>query len=489
VADGDYGLASWEAIITQVVVDGRPADIRDAANGWQALQSALSGLAGSIDIDVGKLGDAWTGAAYDAYQAHLTGITEVLRNVVDEAQRMGSVVGTLNEAATQLEAAQRNVFVPPLAIPEVDAAIAARYPVPENLFQPKVIEEAENLSILNSWTVDATNLVETPWGEMTIEAYVARATEENRKVWVALNDEVAIQSEMTPPGPTAVPNATTGAGAVALASAGPTGGPAIPPPVLPGAGAPPAGATVPPPDAAASPPGTGASTPAGTGLSGSGGGPSLNADSGGFDPSATGPAAEVPEIGNAGGFSPGASGAPPGGIDRPEIGGTGLAGAGGGAGLGGAGLGGLSGGGSPGGIPGGLPGGLSGGAPAGGPVGSAGGLPIGSGGVPLGGGAGGGAPGRRGTPSVSAAPGISPVAPTRGAGGAGGAGRGGKPILEGGIPHPAGSTAGRPGTPGVGGFGGAAGTGFTDEEEHTTWLEEDDENVWGYGNGAPGVLR
>ncbi|MFI5841755.1 WXG100 family type VII secretion target [Catenuloplanes sp. NPDC051500] len=484
MADGDYLPTSWETIITQVVVNGQPERLRAAASGWTMLQDALTTMATGLDFEVGLLGQTWTGPAFDAYQAHMTGISDALRHVVEETQRMGSVVGTLTEAATQLETAQKNVFVPPLAIPEVDAAIAARSPVQEGLFQPKVVEETRNNAVA-AWRapIVPTTIVNTPWGRMTIEAYVARATEENRKVWVTLNDEVTAQSDMTPPGPTALPPATTGAGASSLAVAGPTGGPAVPPPALPGAGAPPPGATVPPSETGTSAPGTGVPSP-GTGAPATdedgalrgGGTPSLNADTGGFDPAVS------PAVPAAGAFGPGTAGAAPGAVDPPEFAGTGLAGAGAGAGLGG-----VSGAGSSGGIPGGLSGGAPAGATTGSPAGSVGGLPIGAGGAPLSGGAG-GAPGRRGIPSVSAAPGVSPVAPAHGAGGAGGAGRGGKPVLEGGVPH-AGGAAGRPGTPGAGGFGGAAGSGFGDEDEHTTWLEEDDENVWGYGSGVPGVLR
>ncbi|WP_051797823.1 WXG100 family type VII secretion target [Catenuloplanes japonicus] len=448
---------SWETVVTQIVVHGRPADLEAAAAGWARVLDHLDTVKASLDTDVQDLGETWKGEAYESFRSHVTGISENLQQIFDEAQRMGTVYGTLGEAAKALTKMQESMPIPEVSLPMVAAARESGEPIPPGLFLATLTSQGISTA---PFRLGATMTA--------VNDFYTEYTEVAGKLRTVLSNVFEEQAAQTPPGTTVGAAAVTSDAAVPLQAGGPGSGTPAGTPLPPPAGAPAAQST-PPSGSAASPAlGSGAA-----GFDPSAGAGSSSAPSvGGLDRSAPG---TPPSTGVAGaGFDPGAGGA-----DVP--GGTGLAGVSG-AGPGGAGA---LGAGGPGGV---------------GPLG-AGGLGAGAGG--LGGGAGGGlGGGGLGAPGIGALPGGGaagrPVTPSIGGAGGGigagqaGAGRGGRPGIGGtpGTGPAAGGVAGRPGAAGIPGAGGAAGTGFGDEDEHTTWLTED-EDVWGGGptDIGPGVLR
>ncbi|MDP9791623.1 uncharacterized protein YukE [Catenuloplanes nepalensis] len=477
-----YGIQTWEQMVTQVVIHGKPDNIRAAAAGWDLALRNLNDVKTSLDDNVTDLGTTWKGEAYESFKAHIERISQNMETVYNDANSMGTVVGTLNTSADRLQAAQAEIPIPAGMEDEIAALRNEDQGIADGVFEST-----------------AVGLLGLPFGPMgfalgtalgavlsstgvfdALSDWLNDRTDEARVIWNRLNFEIEGEAAVTPAG---VP---IGFQSMNLASEIPlgTGAPSTDIGALTGgngiAGATPALSTSPPDIGSVAPPGTGAFDPATAAapqLGAAGAPPSLGAGTAGFDPGAATP--------GTGSFDPGVLG--PGSLDDPP-GGTGLAGAGSGlgaGGLGGLGTGGLGAGGlGAGGLGTGAlgAGGLGSPGGAGGPAGGLGGAPIG-----------GGALGKPVSPAQAGIPGVGAL----GAGAAAGAGRGngkggagttGKPLLPGSAAG--GGAAGRAGLPGVGGIGGAGqGAGFGDEEEHTTWLTED-EDVWGTsGAVAPGVLR
>ncbi|MFI5844340.1 WXG100 family type VII secretion target [Catenuloplanes sp. NPDC051500] len=445
---------SWEEMAIQVVAHGRPGDLKSAALGWEALLRNLNSVKTSLDTNVTDLGESWKGDAYDAFKTHIAQISQKIQDLNDEANRQGTIVGSLNESARLIEDAQRNFPIPNAALGDILEARNGHVDVPSGFFDYKLKLEA---GFFESGPVEFINSI----GDSVRDVFT-RESEDAERIWKALDGNVRTESNNTPQGIYANPTpskvsedgaydtSSPGGGASGVAGGGGAGGGAKTPSMNP----PGVGSVSPP--GVGSPPGIGDDMPpiAKT--------PSIDTGTGGFDP----------EIG---------SGSPPGtgSIDPADRRGTGLAGAGGGIGSGG-GVGGLGSGGGLGSAGGIGTGGLGAGGGASG-LGSGGG--IGAGGIP-----GGGSLGK----GVSAgAGGLAGMGAGAGAGagkgaGKGGAGKGGKPSLSGGVAGGAGK--GGAGRPGAGGLGGGQGAGFGNEEERSTWLQEDDD-VWGGGDAAPGVLR
>ncbi|MDR7278541.1 WXG100 family type VII secretion target [Catenuloplanes atrovinosus] len=475
-----YGVQSWEEMVRQVVVHGKPAHLRSAAAGWELALRNLNSVKTSLDGNVADLGTTWKGEAYESFKAHIERISANLQSISDGANELSTVVGTLNESADRLEAAQSEIPIPAGIEDEVAAARNEDQGIADGLFEAAAVAAiglpfgplGVALGTAAGAALAATGAIDA------LRDWLNDRTDEARVIYNRVNFEIEGEAAGTPGG-----NITAGADAlpyaeVPLSTAGPGGGLGA---LTGGAGV--AGAT---PALSAAP-----STAAGPFDPAAGGTPPLGAGTAGFDPSAT---AAPPATGAfdpsttslpaAGGLAPGTVPSAST-IDPDALGGTGLAGAGGGLGTGGlgapsaGGLGGLG--------TGGLgAGGIGSPSGAGGP--GAGGL--GAGGLGAGGLVGGGALGKPVAPAVPGIAGVGGAGPV--AAGARGAGKGaaGKPTLPGGAV--AGSAAtGRPGAPGPAGLAGAGqgGAGYGAEEEHGTWLTED-EDVWG-GNEAvaPGVLR
>ncbi|GAB7044828.1 MULTISPECIES: WXG100 family type VII secretion target [Catenuloplanes] len=465
----NWGEESWENIVNQVVIDGRPGDLRTAALGWEAVLRNLNTVKTSLDQNVTELGTVWKGDAYEAFKKHIEGISKKIQHVADEANGggQGGVVTSLNKAADDLHAAQEKIPVPIAMQPEVMQARDAHLAIPIGSF-----ENAIKIDIAGAAGVyrDIGNFFTAGYAQKAwtaVQDALTNGSDEAREHWETLNGQVADTAAATPTGtPVAGSSSRNPLTEIPLDGAGPGGGVGG----VSGGGGMGGGA---PKMGAGAPSGIGGFDPTGGSPIDTNTGftpytPPINDGTGGFDP----------EVGT--GYTPGTGSD----FNPSKPVGTGLAGAGGGLGAGGLGPSGLG------------SGGLgTGGLGAGGGLGSAGGLGAGgAGGIP-----GGGALGKPVNGAALAGMGMAGMggmgagagAGAKGAG-KGGAGKGGKPMLSGGVAPGTGGAgkggAGRAGMAGMAGMGGGPGAGFGNDEERSTWLQED-EDVWGGGDAAPGVLR
>jgi len=443
---------SWTDMVNQVVIDGRPGDVRHAGALWLQALKDIRSVVTSLETNLKDLDDKWKGGAADAFRGHMKGNTEQLKKLADNAggksgnDEHAGIVKALNDAAGHLEDAQSQMPIPMSMQDDVWAARNTRvhlgYGVVEAEFEAQYFKYI--VGPVLPWMVDKFRELFTDADEDAAGIYndvstdYGQVKEDAPKPVTTTTKPVQDQTAYDPKG-----------------SAGGGGGGGVPP-------------------------------------MGGGGGVDPSKFGGGVDPSTvpavdTGSGYEPPGTGDLGDSGLGDVGSGGGGLD--DLPGSGLAGAGGGLGAGGGGVSGLT------------PGAGLGGGGLG-----AGGGGLGAGGAGLGKGIpGGGALGK----------GIMPggIAPMGGAGaGKGGAARGGgrggalgKGGLPGGVAGMGGAGAGRGGAAGRGaggagrgaatgrgaGFmGGAPGGGrhLDGEEDHSTWLQEEDD-VWGTdSDAAPPVL-
>ncbi|SNT45433.1 hypothetical protein SAMN05421812_106243 [Asanoa hainanensis] len=444
----------WTTMVNHVVIAGRPADVEDAALGWQELIGNVRDVCTSLDQDIKGIDAFWTGKAADAFAKRVTTMSEGLKKVSDSAAPEGGtgIVETLRTAAQDLQAAQAAMPVPGSMLGELMAARDARITL-----APGILEIELESGFFNNAPMSFAGWVGDQFRKLLTDV-----EEDARRAY----DTVSSQHEATAD---RAPTATT------------VGNVSIP--------------TVETPDLGGGGPGVGGGGMPSIGSAGGG--------VGGYDP---------PKPGSSGvGNMPGLLDGSP--IDKPtspDLGGyqpgSGLAGAGGGLTTGTPGLGGGLGGGGLG------SGGLAGGGLGGAGLGSGGGG-IGPGG--LGKLSGGGSLGKPVTPSI--APMAGGGAAGRGGGGtraAGGRlGAGGGMAGIGGVGGGAagggrggGAARGGAGMAGIGGAGAGAGKGGAgkgaagrgagfaggpgasgahgDEDEYDSWLYED-ENVWNEGTDVP----
>ena len=57
----------WTTMVNQVVIAGRPADVEDAALGWQELIGNVRDVCTSLEQDIKGIDAFWTGKAADAF--------------------------------------------------------------------------------------------------------------------------------------------------------------------------------------------------------------------------------------------------------------------------------------------------------------------------------------------------------------------------------------------------------------------------------------
>ncbi|RKN41120.1 WXG100 family type VII secretion target [Micromonospora endolithica] len=501
---------SWEQMAREVLVQGRPAGIGDAALGWQELIRNLGQVQESLAQNAKDLGAAWKGPAYDAFRSRIEGLAKEVEAVVTAVDRPGDgregIVTVLETAARHLEEAQVAMPVPASAVGDVLAARNGEITLETGLFEASL-----KADWMGSWPVEQIG----KFGDWLSE-FVFDNTEAAREAYDKVDAQFMEGDMRAPAGPgphsglentPTIPDLNGGPGASGLGGAPSLGGGA------PSTGG--IGGGVPSVTAGGLP-GTGSG--AGAGL-GSGVHPDLS--SGGYGTG--GGSGYVPSTGSLGGgngyggtgaslaedYGSGLAGAAApttglgGGFGGGGLSGGGVPGAGGGlggglGGAGGAGLAGAGGGMIPGGgalgrpvsptlppmMGGGMAGaGRGGGGRGGGALGGAGKLGAGGGGlVPgVGGVAGAGAGAGRGS-GRSGALGAGAAGARGGGAGVGGAGGSGA-----GARGAGGAARGAAGVAGMGPMGGA---GYReDQTPRNTWLEED-EDVWGAdGDAAPGVLR
>ncbi|GAA2676632.1 WXG100 family type VII secretion target [Actinoplanes palleronii] len=442
---------SWEEMVQEVVVDGRPGDVRSASLGWQELLGHLRDVQTSLETNVKDLGATWKGKGYEAFKAHIDGLAKTTGYLVEDAEKNDGIVASLSGAADRLHEAQAAMPIPLASQVDIAAARDGRLVLGVGTFEVKVKPG------FLSWGPQS-------WGAK-LHDWMFDQTSEARKIYDQVDNQYQTQAANMPEpiietGGGLDKGYTTpdlGGGGGSGGGAGGFGG---------GAGG---GAGGMPSSKGFNPSDIGSGGGVGTGGSG-------NYPSGGGsgDYPSTGGIGDYPSSGGGSGSYPGTgSGSYPGSGSDPGDYGTGLAGAGGGgigggggglgggAGIGSAGLGGL-----------GSTSGLGSTAGLGGGAAGAGGF--GGGAIP-----GGGALGK---PVSGAAPGMMGGGAGAGAG-KGGAGKAGG--TKAGSSLRAGGGAGAGGAPGS---RGGAGYG-EDGQERNSWLQED-EDVWGTGGDLPpGVLR
>lgn len=455
---------SWEKMCEELVVAGRPGDLRTAALGWEQLIGNLREVEESLDRNIGDLGKHWKGPAYESFKVHLEQIVADLGKTIKDAEERDGVVQSLRAAADDLSAAQEAFPVPAACWNDVLEARNGKARISlAGVFEAKINADFLGVFELHAKAADMVN------------DWIFDKTEDAEKVFNAARGDYLIRDRGMP-GDTVVGTAVdTGYTTPELGS-----GPKISAPGAgPGLGASGAGPQV----EGAKMPGT--VTPFG------------ESPSGGYKNPGIGHLGEPPAPGTTpgGGYTPpkddydygtGLAGATPGlGGGLGAGGGLGGGGLGGGAGLGGGGLG-SGGGGLGGGAAAGM---IAGGGSLGKPVTPAMGMMGGGAGAGAGRGAGGA---RSGVKGAGAGLGAGAGGMIGGAGGAGtkGAGARGAGAAAMGAGAGARGVGGGRGAGMVGGMGPSAGYGGADEvADRSSWLEED-EDVWGAeGEAPPGVLR
>lgn len=421
---------SWEQMVQHVVVDGRPGDVKSAAEGWKVLLDNLRSVKESLETNVNDLGQVWKGPAYESFKAYIEQQAKMIGRIIQDAEQGEGIYQSLVYAADRLAAAQSEMPVPAAALDDIARARNYKITLDFGLFERKV---------------SADLLFRHPGVQLggMIHDWLFDKTEEARAVYERINNEYQAKAHAMPEGQ-AIPKVGVNEYEIPEIGSGPGAGGVPSMPKTGGMGA--GGASI---SGFGSDPGSypgspyrgslGASTPdpahlgAGTPYA-----PGFDDDSHG-----TGLAGAAPAAGTGGGL-----------------------GAGGGVATGGAGLGGATGAGV----------GSGGSIPGGGALGrgvAPAVLPGMMGGMGAGAGRGQGG-GRRGAAALGGAAraGVGGLP-----GGAAGGGRGGA------------GARGMGGVAAMGGLGGH-GAGFgSQEHERASWLRED-EDVWGAdGDAPPGVLR
>jgi hypothetical protein len=301
----------------QVLVLGRPGDVRSAALGWSQLLSACEEVQTSLDKNITDLNQSWKGAGYESFKTHVKGIAKQLGDMVKDARQGEGIVTALDNAADKLTKAQADMPVPAECVGDLMAARNGTETIGPDFFHVSV-HGSFFQSGPGRWVASGMDMVDD---------WLNNRTDDARRVYDQVDGEFNSQASQTP--------GTTQAGTSNFASTQPDlnqpGGGGS----LPGSGGLPGGGGMPhtanlggPGSGVGKIPGTGS----GTGLPGSGlpGSGSFPGDGSGVDPSKLG------GLAGAGG-----------GLGGAGLGTSGLGGAGSGLGAaGGLGSGGLPGGGS-----------------------------------------------------------------------------------------------------------------------------------------------
>ncbi len=448
----------WTTMVNHVVIAGRPADVEDAALGWQELIGNVRDVCTSLEQDIKGIDAFWTGKAADAFGERVKSVSQELKKVSDGAAPEGGagIVDTLRNAAQDLQAAQAAMPVPASMLGELMAARDTRITL-----APGVLEVE-----LESGFFDNAPMSFAGWLGDQFRKVLTDVEEDARQAYDTVSTQHETAADRAPVGTQPITSAIPKIDTPDLSGGGPGVGGGGMPNIAGGGGA--GGFDVPKAG------GSGVGNMPGL-LDGSPIGKPTGPDLGGFEPGSG-------LAGAGGGLAttspPGLGGLGGGGLGA---GGLGAGGLGGGAGLGsgGAGIG--------------VPGGGLGKVPGGGSLGK----PITPTVAPMGGGLAGkggggstrGAGGRLGGGGMA---GVGGVGAGGGAAGRGtGAARGGGMAGVGGVGAGAGGAGKGGGGKGAGGRGsgflggpGASGSGHGDEDEYDSWLHED-ENVWNEGTDVP----
>ncbi|WP_412539876.1 hypothetical protein R8Z50_29210 [Longispora sp. K20-0274] len=112
----------WSTAVQQVVIQGRPGDVKSAALGWEEVLKRAAGVKATLERDVTDLAQFWTGPAYESYKTHMLGIAKKIGDAIEKVNSGTGVVPSLQEAATRLADAQAAMPVPHSMFGELMAA-------------------------------------------------------------------------------------------------------------------------------------------------------------------------------------------------------------------------------------------------------------------------------------------------------------------------------------------------------------------------------
>ena len=131
-------MASWEEMAEQVLVLGRPGDVRGAAQGWDQLLRACDEVKANLEKHVKELNQAWKGPAYESFKTHINAISKQLGDMTADARTDRGIVAALNDAADKLETAQQNMPIPAVCTADISAARNLQADIPAVLFTVKL---------------------------------------------------------------------------------------------------------------------------------------------------------------------------------------------------------------------------------------------------------------------------------------------------------------------------------------------------------------
>ncbi|GIG60435.1 hypothetical protein Lfu02_48070 [Longispora fulva] len=117
----------WSTAVQQVVIQGRPGDVKSAALGWEEVLKRAGDIKSTLERDVADLAQVWTGPAYESYKTHMMGIAKKIGDAIDKVNSGTGVVPSLQEAATKLAEAQNAMPVPHGMFGELMAARNGKY--------------------------------------------------------------------------------------------------------------------------------------------------------------------------------------------------------------------------------------------------------------------------------------------------------------------------------------------------------------------------
>ena len=183
---------SWEQMVDEVVVRGRPSEVESAAVEWAGLLGVADGVVQALRGAVGDLAarGVWSGPAAEAFGAHVAGIADGLASVVASA-RSGNglgVEGALRKAAGDLSEAQGRMPVPLASMGEVLAARNGHVSIGPGSFAVR-LSGAQVAGLVGSSPVAAV-----------IDAFVRDKTGEARAVYDRVGDKYGDTSSQAPSG-------------------------------------------------------------------------------------------------------------------------------------------------------------------------------------------------------------------------------------------------------------------------------------------------
>lgn len=152
---------SWEEMVQEVVVDGRPGDVASAALGWKELLKNLGEVKRSLETNVRDIGAVWKGPAYESFKAHIDKIAKDAGQIVEAAEKGDGIVDSLNTAGRFLATAQQNMPVPAASVNDILEARNGKLNLQIGIFEaklePNFLGVLDPVVSLHDWLFDKTD--------------------------------------------------------------------------------------------------------------------------------------------------------------------------------------------------------------------------------------------------------------------------------------------------------------------------------------------